>query len=225
MRGRADIRKFSFPVLTVLAVLAVLSLGLAACGGGERQDGALEEGDYAVKIVNASFDPVQQLGDTTLMGLDIENSGAETIPNLAVTVKVLGEEGENARDAFAYRDPQRNLNRHDRPIWILDLDYPTLKGDPTMGTASARTASARTFAFGELAPGETAEAIWQLTPVKSGNYRLKYEISPNIFGVGTIEAEGGGSPSGRLAVRIRPQPEQLRVNDLGRVVRVTPGTP
>lgn len=206
-----------------LAALAVLTLGLTACGGGERQDGALEEGDYTVKIVDASLDPVQRLGDTTMMGLDIENTGSETIPNLAVTVKVLGEEGENARDAFAYRDPQRNLNRHDRPIWIVDLDYPALKGDPVMG--SARTASARTFAFGELAAGETAEAIWQLTPVKAGTYRLSYEVSPDIYGVGTIEAEGGGSPSGQLPVRIRPQPQELRVDEVGRVVRVTPGTP
>lgn len=200
----------------------MLAFGLASCGGGERQDAALEEGDYEVKIVDADFEPVQQLGETTMMGLDIENTGSEAIPNLAVTVKVLGEEGENARDAFAYRDPQRNLNRHDRPIWILDLGYPTLKGTPL---GSSRTASARTFAFGELAAGEKAEALWRLTPVKAGNYRLTYEVSPDIYGVGTIEAAGGGAPSGRLPVRIRPLPRQLRVDDRGRVVKVTPGTP
>lgn len=218
LRGRADNPRPSLPARFLLATLAILApAGLIACGGGgERQDAGIESGDYTVRVVDAELERVQRLGKPTQMRLAVENSGSETIPDLAITVKVLGEEGEDSRDAFAYRDPQRNLNRHDRPIWIVEPGYPTLRDDPVLG--SAETASARTFAFGELPAGETAEAIWQLTPVKAGNYRLRYEVSPDIYGVGEIEAEGGGAPTGVVATRILRAPQQLRVDERGRVV-------
>lgn len=223
MRGRADIRRRSIAALIALAGVAALAFGVTACGGGEgRQDEGLEDATYSVDVLDAAFPEVQRLGKTVDLGLDIENTGEEAIPNLAVTVFVLGEEGENARDAFAYRDPQKNLNRHDRPIWILEPGYPTLRDDPVLGNAG--TASARTFAFGELEPGETAEAVWRLTPVRPGSYRLSYVITPDLYGVGEVEAEDGAA-SGTLSARIRRAPEQLRVDDRGRVVEIEPGTP
>lgn len=205
----------------VLATLAALSSGtLLACGGGgggERQDAGIPEGDYTVRILDANLERAQRLGKATQMRLGVRNTGNETIPDLAVTVIVLGEQGEASRDAFAYRDPQQNLNRHERPIWILEPGYPVLAGERVLG--SARTASARTFSFGELPAGETAEAIWKLTPVKAGRYRLRYEVNLDIQGAGQIEAEGGGSASGVVAARIKPAPQQLRVDQRGRVVR------
>lgn len=224
LRGRADIRRVFASALVTLGAFSALLFGLAGCGGGgERQDANAADGDFTVRIVDAELKPGQRLGQTTTMGLAVENTGDDEIPNLAVTVKVLGEEGENARDAFAYRDPQRNLNRHDRPIWILAPGYPTLKSDRVLGGAT--TASARTFAFGALPAGETADVIWKLTPVKVGNYRLSYEVSADIFGTGTVTEEGGGAPGGQLVARIRQAPQQLRVNERGRVVEIAPDTP
>ena len=195
---------------------AALGLGLIACGGGgERQDAALEEADYSIDFVKAEFPRVQRLAKTTHLRLGIENTGAEVIPNLAVTVKLTGEQGENARQAFSYRDPQENLALRDRPIWILDLGYPTLAGGELGGSS---TPSPRTFAFGELAPGEVAEAVWQLTPVKVGNYSLTYEASPDLHGVGNLTAVGDTEPIGNFRVRVRQRPEQLRVTGDGRVV-------
>ena len=158
-----------------------------------------------------------------MMRLGIENTGAETIPNLAVTVKLMGEEGENSRQAFSYRDPQVNLASPDRPVWILDLGYPTLAGDRILN--SAGTPSPRTFAFGELEPGEVAEALWRLTPVKAGNHRISYEVSPDIFGVSSIEDESGAMPAGEFAVRVLQRPQELRVTGDGRVVPIRTGTP
>lgn len=202
--------------MALVSLAIALPLGLSACGGGgERQDEGIEAGEYTVRVVNADFDRVQSLGKTTTMKLDIENGGAETIPDLAVTVTVLGEEGESSRDAFAYRDPQANLNRHERPIWILEPGYPTLVGEPLGG---ATTASSRTYSFGELASGETARVRWRLTPVKVGRYRLRYEINADIYGVGEIESADGGAASGVITTRIKQAPEQLRVDDRGRVV-------
>lgn len=223
LRGRADNRRVFTSALATLGASSALLFGLAGCGGDERQDANALEGDFSVRIADAELAPVQQLGKTTKMGLAVENTGDAEIPNLAVTVKVLGKEGESARDAFAYRDPQRNLNRHDRPIWILTPGYPTLKSDPTLG--SAGTASARTFAFGALPAGETADIIWKLTPVKSGNFRLSYEVSADLFGAGTVTEDAGGAASGKLLARIRQAPQELRVNGRGRVVEVRPGTP
>jgi hypothetical protein len=224
LRGRADNRRFFTSALATLGASFALLFGAVGCGGGgERQDAAAVQGDLTIKIVDAELAPVQQLGQDTTMGLAIENAGGEEIPDLTVTVKVLGEQGENARDAFAYRDPQRNLNRHDRPIWILAPGYPTLRSEPTLG--SAGTPSSRTFVFGPLAAGDTAEAIWKLTPVKAGRFRLSYEVSADLYGTGNIEEQGGGAPGGVLTAHVRPQPQHLRVNDRGRVVEVEAGSP
>jgi hypothetical protein len=224
LRGRADNRRLFSRPLVGLAAMAAIALGLAACGGGgERQDAAAADGTYEVRIIDAKLKPIQQLAQRQTMELSLENTGDEDIPDLTVTVKVLGREGEESRDAFAYRDPQKNLNRHDRPIWIVTPGYPTLKSDPVLGDAT--TASARTFAFGPLPAGERADVIWELTPVKVGSYRLSYEVSPNIYGTGTITEEGGGAPAGRLPVRIRQAPQQLRVNERGRVVEIKPDSP
>ncbi len=197
---------------------------MAGCGGGgERQDAGATEGDFEVAIVKSDFAPVQRLAKTRMMRVGVENSGAETIPNLAITVKLLGEEGENARQAFGYRDPQKNLSLPDRPVWVLDLGYPTLAGSDVLGGAG--TASPRTFAFGELEPGETAEAVWRLTPVKAGSYRISYEVSPDIYGVGSITDSSGGVPEGQFAVRVLKGPERQRVTGDGRVVPIRVGQP
>lgn len=67
-------------------VVALCAAGLAACGGGERQDENEVEGDFPVEIVSADFAASQRLAKTSDLVLEVRNAGDETIPDLAVTV-------------------------------------------------------------------------------------------------------------------------------------------
>ena len=67
----------------VLGVL--LAAGVASCGG-TRQDANEPEGNFPVSIVSADFPSKQQLAQNTNLTLAVENSGDQTIPNLAITI-------------------------------------------------------------------------------------------------------------------------------------------
>lgn len=199
--------------------LALLLVAGAGCGGGaERQDAEAEAGEYEVAVVEEHLEPEQRLAKTTKMRLGVRNTGAEDIPNLTITVKMLGREGRDSNQAFAYRDPQPNLARPDRPIWTVDSGYPRVDGAPAEG--SAVSASPRTFQFGELPAGETARVTWRMTPVKAGSYRMTYEIAGDLYGTGRITDRQGDPPRGQLATRIREAPQRLRVTGDGRVVPI-----
>ncbi|HZJ29099.1 MAG TPA: hypothetical protein VFD37_03810 [Solirubrobacterales bacterium] len=205
--------------LPACAIALFAVLGLLGCGGGgERQDVEADAGQFDARVVNAEIEPVQRLAKTNFMRMGIRNTGAETIPNLSVTVTLLGAEGEEAREAFQYRDPQSNIERPDRPVWIMDREFPIRLGAGESGAAG--TPNPRTFAFGELEPDRVARIVWKLTPVKPGNYRIAYEVAPDIYGTGTISDERGEMPGGRLAARILKAPQRLRVTDDGRVVPI-----
>jgi hypothetical protein len=66
--------------------VALSAVGIAACGGGERQDEDEPEGEFPVEIVSAEFADKQRLAQTSDLTLQVSNSGDETIPDLAVTV-------------------------------------------------------------------------------------------------------------------------------------------
>lgn len=131
-------------------VIALSTVGLAACGGGERQDENEPEGEFPVEIVSAEFAPKQRLAETSDMTLQVRNGGDETIPDLAVTVFTAPdvEEGasetadeeeagteENeaatpanpaseAQGAFSVISEQPDLAIPSRPVWILEQGYP-----------------------------------------------------------------------------------------------------
>jgi hypothetical protein len=67
-------------------VVALCSAGIAACGGGERQDEDEVEGEFPVQIVNAEFPAKQRLAQTSDLTITVANTGDETIPDLAITV-------------------------------------------------------------------------------------------------------------------------------------------
>jgi hypothetical protein len=67
-------------------VVALCSAGVAACGGGERQDEDEVEGEFPVQIVNAEFPSKQRLAQTSNLAITVANTGEETIPDLAITV-------------------------------------------------------------------------------------------------------------------------------------------
>jgi hypothetical protein len=72
--------------LGVALIAALCTVGIAACGGGERQDANEAEGEYPVEITSAEFPAGQSLAETQDLILSVSNSGDEQIPNLAVTI-------------------------------------------------------------------------------------------------------------------------------------------
>src|SRR5690242_20962662 len=65
---------------------ALASVGVAACGGGQRQDATEPEGNFPVQVVSANFPSKQQLAQNTNLTLSVANAGDKTIPNLAITI-------------------------------------------------------------------------------------------------------------------------------------------
>lgn len=81
--------------------VALCAVGLAACGGGERQDEGEPEGEFPVEVVRAEFPAQQRLAETTDLVLEVTNTGDETIPDLAATVFTQAQEGPAATAADA----------------------------------------------------------------------------------------------------------------------------
>lgn len=87
--------------LGVGLIVAVCSVGLAACGGGERQDEDEVEGEFPVEITGAEFPAKQSLAIQTELLLSVENTGEETIPDLAVTVFTVADPDESVDEVDA----------------------------------------------------------------------------------------------------------------------------
>jgi hypothetical protein len=200
-------------------VVAILCVGsLSACGGGgARQDENEPEGKFPVSIVTAEFPTRQRLAESTFLRLGVRNTGRKTVPGLAVTISIAGKEGEASVRPFSIRDPQVGLAVPDRPVWILENGYPRLAGSSL--PAGAQTANVKTFDFGPLKEGKTVEAIWKVTAVKPGNYKLTYRIDAGLNGKAKA-VTADGLPVGSFAVQISNVPPQTRVNDKGEVVEI-----
>jgi hypothetical protein len=206
--------------------MGMMVAGLAACGGGERQDVDEPSGEFPVSIVTSQFPTRQRLAQTSFLRLGVRNSGDHTIPDLAITIYV----DPDAIRPFSIRDKQANLSAPDRPVWILENDYPKLAGPGTSladldkaPTAGAETANSKTFAFGPLGPGDEIDAAWKVTPVRDGDFTLHYRVDAGLGGKAKAVTSDDSPPTGEFAVRISSTPPQTRVNGQGEVVQIQPG--
>jgi hypothetical protein len=181
-----------------------VAASLVACGGSSPSSGETPGGSYPVEVTDASFPRVQRLGQTSLLRLGMRNGGEETIPALIVTIGIEGRQGRDSSLPFGIRDPQPELASPDRPVWVLAETYPRFAGSSQPGGAT--TVNPKTFDFGPLDPGETTEAVWKLSAVKAGRYKLRYEV--------------GGEPAGSFTARITPALPETEVNDRGEVVKI-----
>lgn len=217
--GRRRRSRFGVALTTAIAALA-----LSACGGGERQDEDEPEGDFAVEVSEAKFPTRQRLAETQDLELAVENTGDEQIPELAVTIFV--DEGTGAvssgaggQGSFSVRSDQPGLANPSRPVWILENKYPRIEGeDEPLGSSPGTTAHTNTFAFGALAPGETREMVWRVTPVRGGTYTLNYEIAAGLQGKAEAVTADGAPPEGKFVVTISTKPPQASIDDQGNVV-------
>jgi hypothetical protein len=232
--GRLRLRGPGARIATGIATVA-LGVGLAACGGGERQDATEPTGNFEVQVAKAKFPNHQRLAETSDLELEIQNAGTETVPNLAVTINTVAEGQRNLKSpatstgsgqgSFNIRVDDPNLASPFRPVWILEQEYPKLitakypledlEKAPTAGAAAAQT---DTFQFGEVKPDESKDIAWRVTPVRPGTYTVHYEVSASLTGKSKAITPDGSPVKGEFVVTITSKPPQTCVTGGGKVV-------
>ena len=209
--------------LTTALAIALLASGFAACGkNAERQDVDEPEGEFPVEVVSANFQTEQRLAQTTDLRLEVENTGDEAVPDLTVTINT--GDGPSS-EPFSIRSDQPGLADPNRPVWILEHNYPKLvepgltssefEKAPSAGAEAAQT---NTFSFDTLPVGESLEIVWRLTPVESGTYTVRYELAAGLTGKAKAVTDDGSPVEGEFVVTITDKPPRARVDDAGNVV-------
>ncbi len=201
------------------AALAVAAL-LAACGGSSS-DSNEPAGNYQVKVTDASFPARQFVGQTSLMKIDVKNTGKKTVPALVVAVDIKGKEGETAQIPFSIHEPDPELANGDRPVWVLSATYPRLAGSSDPG--GAETSSPGTYSFGALKPGKSVEAVWKLSAVRPGKYTIAYEVGAGLGGEVKAKTSSGVSPGGSFVTDISTELPETEVNGAGEIVEIEGG--
>jgi hypothetical protein len=220
----------------------LLAAGVASCGG-TRQDANEPSGDFPVQIVSADFPSKQALAQNTNLTLSVENSGDQTIPDLAITIFTTsnastGTTGTSttgvssagtssttqdlpqAQGSFSVRSEQEGLEIPFRPVWILEEGFPKLEGQTA--SAGAEAAQTDTYAFGALAAHRTKGIVWNVTPVQAGTYTVHYRVAAGLEGKAKAVTADGSVPEGEFVVRISSAPPQTRVDNSGKVVPISP---
>jgi hypothetical protein len=219
-----------------LGVVAVaLAAGLAACGGGQRQDATVPSGNYPVQVTQAKFANHQKLSEPGYLQLGIRNAGSKTIPNLAVTINTVAQGQPNVKSpAYSTGSGQGSFNiRIDdphlafpfRPVWILEEHYPKVirPGQPLSGqlakapTSSAASAATDTFQFGAVKPNDSKDIAWRVTPVRTGTFTVRYAVSASLTGGARAVTPDGGPVKGEFVATISGKPPQSCVTGSGQV--------
>jgi hypothetical protein len=216
-------------VATGVALVA-LALGLAACGGGQRQDATEPSGNFATQVTKATFPRHQLLVHSANLQLGIKNVGNQTIPDLAVTIytgkiKAGVTATGSGQGSFNVRLDNPNLSNPNRPVWVLEKDYPRLlaPGDsindihsaPSAGAVAAQT---DTFQFGPVSPGGTKSIVWRVTPVHAGTFPVHYRVAAGLQGKARAVTRAGGPVEGDFMVTISSKPPRTCVNGAGQLV-------
>jgi len=206
--------------------LALLGAGVAlpACGGSDAdsQDADEPAAEFPVEISTAKFPARQRLAETSDLELAVENVGSEQIPDLAVTLCL---DSCNADGSFSLRSEQSGLANPNRPVWILEQDYPKLAEPATSArelddepTAGAEAAQTNTFSFGPMAPGDELRAVWRVTPVRGGTYTVHYELAGGLTGKARAVTADGSPAEGSFVVTISTKPPEASVDPDGKIV-------
>ena len=215
--------RFKRPSGRLSLCLGVVAVLIAGCGGSDpRQDENEEEADYPVEVSVAEFPPKQRLAETTNLELAFRNSGDETIPDLAVTIYT----GDVKADgAFNMRSAQEGLADPNRPVWILENEYPktlapgtNIEDIDSAPTAGAETSSTNTYTFGELEPGDEVHTVFRVTPVVAGTFTVHYEVAAGLDGNARAVTNTGEPVEGEFVATITDQPRATKVDEKGNVI-------
>ena len=131
----------------------------------------------------------------------------------------------SGQGSFNIRLNNPSLSNPNRPVWILENQYPKvlapglkasdLHEAPTAGADAAQT---DTFQFGSLPAGDSKGIVWHVTPVLAGTYTVHYEVAAGLEGQAKAVAPGGGPVRGQFPVVISTKVPQTCVNGAGQVV-------
>jgi len=215
VRGRR--RAVEFPRRArgaLLAALAATAVLLASgCGSGARQDAGEPSGSFTMEILKASFPARQSISRPASLELKVRNTGAHTVPNVAVTV-----------DSFLYTEHFPELSANKRPIWAIErgpgaIAKPPVQSQEVSVPGGGQTAYVNTWALGPLAPGHTQTFTWRVIPVKPGSHTVRFTVAAGLSGKATAQLAAGGPLQGHFTVAIAPAPPQTHVDpQTGRVV-------
>jgi hypothetical protein len=237
--------------LAVGFAVALLGVGIASCGGGERQDADEPEGDFPVQVVSADFPSKQHLAQNTNLTLSLRNTGDEAIPDLAITIfttsnastdESTSEEGTTTDEDTTTGETDANgrqpadLPAVSGPFSVLSdqeglaIPYRPVwlleEGYPKLAgqtaSAGAQAAQTNTFSFGEVPAGEQRDMVWNVTPVQPGTFTVHYRVAAGLGGKAKAVTADGSVPEGEFVVRISSAPPQTRVNGQGEVVPINP---
>jgi hypothetical protein len=192
---------------------AFVAVVVSGCGGGARQDAGEPAGTFALKVVHASFPAKQSVVHQASMTLQIRNTGAHTVPNVAVSV-----------DSFAYTSNYPNLASDKRPVWVIEQGpgppaNPPVQSQAVSPPGGAQTAYVNTWALGPLAPGHTATFRWQVTPVKAGVHTVHFTVAAGLAGKAKAQLATGGPVQGSFTADIAPRPPSRHIDpSTGRIV-------
>jgi hypothetical protein len=199
-----------------LALLASGMVAVSACGSEPRQDENEPTGDFPVEVTTSKFPTRQRLAQEAELVLGVENTGEETVPELAF--EVFTDDGV-ADGSFDIRSDQPGLANPNRPVWVLENKFPReADAPPPKGLSPGLRAQTNTYGFGPLEPGEEKEIVWRVTPVQAGTYTLNYQVAAGLDGNAKAVTEDGGEVKGEFVVTITDKPPRARVNDAGEVV-------
>jgi hypothetical protein len=193
---------------------ATLALGLAACGGEERQDENEPEGRFRVDVVDASFPVKQKLAKRSELEITVRNAGKREVPNIAVTV-----------NGFDTKLDNPNLADPSRPIFVIN-GKPKEIGDfaesKDLAPEGGETGYVNTWALGPLKAGQEKTFKWNVTAVRAGSYKITYKVAAGLDGKAkAIDAEGV-TPAGTFIGTVDDTPPDTRVAEDG--VTVIRGT-
>ncbi|MBA2765037.1 MAG: hypothetical protein H0U42_10210 [Thermoleophilaceae bacterium] len=203
--------------------MGLATLALTACGEQSEDDTA---GEFEVKVVDATFPDDQKLARNSDLTIEVENSGSETIPDIAVTVNgfnyELTEPGDAELPDPSVADPERPrfiVNRS--PIEFLPAQKrvdPSLVDREVAPPYGRQTAFVNTYTLGELPAGESAVFRWNVTAVQPGPYDLEWTVDAGT-GPDTKAVDSGGSaPSGGFSGVVEDAPVEARIGKDGKTV-------
>ena len=201
------------------------TLALAACGSGARQDVHEPSGKFPIAVNTASFPASQRLAEHTHLVIAVSNSGAKTIPDVAVTICNVtcaypSPKGEGtSAAAFAANSSQAYLANPSRPTWIVDrgpgpCGYSCRGG----GQGAGVTSYSNTWALGPLRPGRTVRFDWAVTAVSPGRHVVAWQVAAGLNGKARAVLANGSAPRGTFTVQVDSAPQQTYVNNNGQIV-------
>jgi hypothetical protein len=158
-----------------------------------------------MRLLRVGFPAVQSVARPVRLELEVRNTGTQTVPAVVVTV-----------DSFSYHSAFPGLADNRRPIWVIEqgpgrVATPPVQTQEVTYPGGAQTAYVNTWALAALPPGRKATFTWKVTPVKPGNYTIRFGIAAGLAGKATVTL-AHSSVRRTLHVHITPKPPPTHVN-------------